>query len=252
MSVHERPKIAIVAPGGGTGCAYGAGGFTALAAEYNLKPDIIIAASGDAGTGAFYTSGQIKECETIWTEALATSKFVARWRILRIMKLDYLIDTVLKKLHPFDVDAFYASDIAYYVPITDRKGGSTRYVSNKDGRSDSVDMFEVLRATKAIPVLVPPVTIEGAQYQDGSFGASFDDLLNKAVELGAGIIIGLDSRWRKKPISVTSTNERDVCIITTEKNPSSPLTSSPKKLRESFDMGYRDVATNLELKKLLT
>lgn len=247
----ERPKIAIVAPGGGTGCAYGAGGFTALAKEYNLKPDIIIAASGDAGTGAFYTSGQIQECETIWTQSLATSKFVARHRLLRVMRLDYLIDAVLKTLHPFDVDAFYASEIDCHIPITDKKTGASRYISNRDGVSDSVDMLEVLRATKAIPILVPPVTIEGKKYQDGSFGASFDYLLNKAVDLGAEIIIGLDSRWRKSPVSVRSTNERTVCIITTEKNPSSPLTSNPKKLRASFDKGYLDVATNPELKKLL-
>ncbi|TAJ13613.1 hypothetical protein EPO56_03030 [Patescibacteria group bacterium] len=250
--MKEKPKIAIVAPGGGTGCAYGAGAFTALAKEYQLRPDIIVASSGDAGTGVYYTSGQIEESEKIWTKALATTRFIAKRRGLKLMKLDYLVDTVFRMMHPFDVDSFYSSEIDCYIPITDRKTKGTRYISNRDVKTDSIDMFEVLRATKSIPVLTQPVTIEGREYEDGSFGATFDDLIQKAKDLGAEIIIGIDSRWRKRPILSQSDERIDICIVTDRKNPSSPLTSNPQKLRDSFDMGYKSVLDNPKLKAVLT
>lgn len=249
--MQEGRKIAIVGPGGGTRCAYGAGGFTALANEYKLKPDIIIGASGDAGTAVYYTSGQIHESEKIWTKALATSKFISYRRLLKAMNLDYLIDTIFKNQHPLDVAAFRDSDIACYIPITEKKTGKARYVSNRDSAEEPVDIFEALRATKAIPVLVPPVTIEGRKYEDGSLGAPFNDLLTKASELGANIIIGLDSRWVKRPVSVGSTADRKVHIIGNRNNPSNSLTSDPKKLKAAFDMGYSDVAGSAELRELL-
>ncbi|MBD3238375.1 MAG: hypothetical protein GF332_01910, partial [Candidatus Moranbacteria bacterium] len=63
-----QAKIAIITSGGGFKSSYTAGSLLALAKHHGLKnPDILIAASGSAATGAYFTTGQYNVIRQAWT-----------------------------------------------------------------------------------------------------------------------------------------------------------------------------------------
>ena len=105
-----KNKTAIIMSGGGMTCSYGAGSILALAEKYNLeKPDIVIAGSGNAGTLAYFVAQQYDSIFNIWSNLLATKKFIDLGRILKIIDIDYLIDEVFKKQAPIDEERVYSS-----------------------------------------------------------------------------------------------------------------------------------------------
>lgn len=99
----------IVTSGGGMWCAYSAGVLDALARELNFTSlDIAGAASGSVGNLFYYLAGQIGVGKRIWTTYLPTKEFV-RFFSRPALQIDYLIDTVFRKLVPLDEQAFTAS-----------------------------------------------------------------------------------------------------------------------------------------------
>jgi len=143
-------KTAIVLSGGGMCCSYSAGAIVALAQRLNFtKPDMIVAASGSVGTMFYYIAGQYQSIEGIWTKALANNKDFVSFSRRQIMDIDYLIDDVFKKQYPLDSKAISKSDINFYVSVRNSKTGKRRYIS----REDNLDVFEVTRATMAMPII---------------------------------------------------------------------------------------------------
>ncbi len=243
----SNDKIAIVCSGGGMRCAYSAGALIALAEEFDLtKPDILIATSGSAGSSLYYLTGQYDDIKTIWTELLSTRKFISFFRFWRIMDIDYLIDEVFKKQCPLQVELLPQVNTNFYIPITDTVTKKARYIS----KEDKVDIFEALRATKAIPLLFgKSVSIDNNNYIDGVVGVSFEDTVKKAKELGATTIIAIDnSKHPKTPAMVESGTE--IIYISNSVMPANRLTRSSEKLRETLLLGYRDIANNNRLQEI--
>ena len=77
----------------------------------------------------------------------------------RIIDIDYLIDVVFKRQQPLDVKRLRESGMVFNVGTTSRDTGAVTYFSNKD----TVDFFDMLRASKAMPVAYgKSVIINGA------------------------------------------------------------------------------------------
>ena len=94
-------KLALILSGGGMTCAYSAGATVGLVDKYNFKnPDIAIGSSGGAGTLAYYVAGQYDAIRNIWTNLLATRKFINSLRFWKIIDIDYVIDVVFTKQEP--------------------------------------------------------------------------------------------------------------------------------------------------------
>ena len=90
-------KTAIICAGGGMRSAHGGGFLYALGTQLNIRPDIIVASSGNAGNAIYFCAEQFDDLKNIWLERLSTSKFISFLRPFRVMDIDYLVDEVFKK-----------------------------------------------------------------------------------------------------------------------------------------------------------
>lgn len=64
---------------------------------------------------------------------------------------------------PFDMETFQQYDGRYLIVATDAQTGKSHYFSKEDVDED----FDVFHATCALPVALPPATINGREYFDG-------------------------------------------------------------------------------------
>ncbi len=268
-------KIGIVASGGGMSCAYSSGVMLALIDKYNfVNPYIVIGGSGSTGTLSYYVAKQYKEGKNIWENLLSTNKFISFTRLSRIMDIDYLVDEVFRKQEPLDVEAINNSPIKFYIAATDLGTGKIKYFSNKDG----VDNFELLRASSAIPIAFnKSVNIQGREYVDGALGNPFYLHIQKAVEEGAEVVIGIDNTKRnyfghllikmwslfqsksfREGFKFYSVEYVDSKVKTIFVRPSTPLpiTSTLDNDRDhilkAMEIGYNDLINNQEIRSLLT
>jgi len=180
-------KVALILSGGGMAASYNVGAVLALVEKYNfINPDIVIAGSGSAGTASYYVAGQYASIYNIWSNLLSTKKFINIFRFWKILNIDYLIDKVFKKEDPLDSKKIYKSNINYLIAVTNNNSGRVEYFSNKD----RTNIFDVMRATKAVPILYgKKVKIKNKYYTDGVNSTSAEFNLLKACELGANKII---------------------------------------------------------------
>lgn len=99
-------------------------------------------------------------------------------------------------LDPFDQATFAASQIDFWVTLTNIETGEPEYVKI----TDAFTQMEALRATSAMPMVSRVVEIEGKKYLDGGISDSIP--LDKAITLGYDKIIVILTRpldYRKKP-----------------------------------------------------
>lgn len=182
-------KLAIITSGGGTKCSFGAGVMLALAEIFGIKePEILISGSGSAGTGSYFTAKQYDSIRNIWGNLLSTSKFINYSRFWRIIDIDYLIDVIFKEQDPLNIPNIHNSPTHYLIPALNRQTGKIDYLSNKD----KVDIFEAMRATKAMPIAFkfnPHIVINGSTYCDSELSSSAEIHFEKAVDLGAKKIL---------------------------------------------------------------
>lgn len=190
MQKNHENKIAIVTSGGGMKCSYSAGVLCALADIYNLHPDILVGSSGSTGSLAYYLANQYDSIQNIWTNLLTSQKFISLKRINKIMDVDYLVDTVFKQQEPLNIEKIRKSNSRLFISATEYKTGNPKFFTNTD------DIFEALRASKAIPVITAKkVVIDDTSYIDGSISTSFNINIEKAIKEGAkNIIVIKDSK----------------------------------------------------------
>lgn len=99
-------------------------------------------------------------------------------------------------LDPFDQATFAASQVDFWVTLTNIETGEPEYVKI----TDAFAQMEALRATSAMPMVSRVVEIEGKKYLDGGISDSIP--LDKAMALGYDKIIVILTRpldYRKKP-----------------------------------------------------
>ena len=177
--------------GGALSCGYSAGALLALVRHCGLSfPHVIVASSGSAGAATYKTAGQDNFIEYFWGHSLSKKQFISLRRFWKIMDIDYLVDEIFKKQAPLDVEKLKASPTKLFISVTNYKTGKPHFFSNQD----EVDIFEVLRASKAAPLLYnKTVTINGVEYVDGALGAPIAVNIKKAFEEGATDVIAIDN-----------------------------------------------------------
>ena len=181
-------KLAIIMTGGGMKATYSVGALLALIEKFDLKnPEMIIAGSASAGTASYFTSGQHDSIKNIWGELLSTKKLINLWKFWKIFNTDYIIDEVFKKQDILNEEEVYSSKIKEFISVTNAKTGKVEFFSNKDEK----DIFEIMRATKAIPIVYnKKIKIGNSKYIDtylSSLGVNLK--IQKAEQEGAGKII---------------------------------------------------------------
>jgi len=190
-----KEKLAIITSGGGARCSWSVGVMLALAKEYNLTtPDLLISASGSAGTGAYFIARQYESIRHIWSSFLSTTKLINFLRFWRIVDIDYLIDEIFRNLDPLDEVKVKNSKTEFLIPALKKSNGQVVYFSNHS----NVSIFEAMRATKAMPIAYTlPVKINGERYCDSPLTSAAKTHISKAIELGATKILVVDASYNK-------------------------------------------------------
>jgi predicted patatin/cPLA2 family phospholipase len=258
-----KRKLAIITSGGGMTCSYTAGVIYALVKEYKITtPDIVITGSGSAGTLAYYSAGQYESINNIWTNLLDKKDFINPLRVWKIIDIDYLIDEVFKKQEPLDIINLRKSPIKFFASATNYTTGELKYFSNRD----SVDFFEILRATKAMPIAYnKPILIEGNRYCDTFKSSSPYVHIKKAIEENLTDIILIDTttkenlntklffntwlrfknkKFKENYYDIKKKNTFEVNIYTiTPKKPLqiTTLNNNSKLLKKTFSQGYKEI-----------
>jgi predicted patatin/cPLA2 family phospholipase len=275
----EKKKTAIIVSGGGMRCSYSAGVLAALAKKYNFtQPDIAIGGSGSAGNLAYYLSGQYDYLKRIWTSQLSSPKFINFLRIWKVMDIDYLINEILKEKFKLNVDKVRAAKTQMLIPATEAETGKVEYFYDSDPK---VDLFEVLRATKAMPIAYNrKVKIGDKFYFDSPISSAVTFNILKAIEMGAKKILVIDTGnllistrillklWVGGRSKNFRKNYKNFILLRNRFNipeqielfhlapkkkglGGTVLTKNPKFVKRSFKRGYLDTVKNRKLGQFL-
>lgn len=280
-NIYMKWKIAIVTNGGGMNCSYSAWALCSLARNYDLKePELLIGSSGSTGSLTYYLTQQYDEIKNIWTNLLTSKNFIRFQRLKRIMDIDYLIDEIFKIQEPLNINKINNSKTKLFISSTEYKNGKVKFFSN----ISKYDIFESLRASKAIPILYnKKVNIKNIDYIDGSLSATVIISIEKAIkEGGKNIIVICD--WKKistltkiflsiysifinkslhssikkyinQDISHLEKKEfEDINIIfiyPSRKLKTNTLNNKKENLEDSFNLGFEDIKKNNKLKLFL-
>lgn len=110
--------------------------------------------------------------------------------------LEFAYETIPNRLVPFDYDTFAAYPGLAEAVVTDLTTGRAAYlpVPRRD------DKFLLLQATCAIPLLFPPIVIDGVPCLDGGCADAIP--WRRALELGCDrlvVVLTRERSYRKKP-----------------------------------------------------
>jgi predicted patatin/cPLA2 family phospholipase len=161
---HRRP--ALIVQGGGLRAIYSMAAL-ALLEEMGLLEAFSVVAGSSSGAinGAYFLAGQAREGLDIYYKCLSSRRFLSPWRIWRVMDVDYLVDVALKQDLPLNLQGMLAATAPLYTILTDAETAEPVMVSSRD---ETLDIYEVLRATVAIPGLYNrKVSIGSRKYVDG-------------------------------------------------------------------------------------
>ena len=190
-------KTAWIFTGGAARAVYTAGVVYALSESDLPKPEIIISCSGSIGTSLCYAAGQKEIIKNVWCKLLSTKRFLSFWRFWKILNISYLVDEILKKENPLDMERIRNSSIQMYFPLTKAETGEIVYFSNKD----EVDLYEVMRAGCSIPLWTNLLSLKGIPikrdyYADSGPAGRYQVHIQKALGLGAERIMVFDN-WHQ-------------------------------------------------------
>ena len=85
-----------------------------------------------------------------------------------IVGYDFIFNDVQDRLDPFDNETFDASPIEMYAVATDMLFGTAAYLPVKSAVLD----LDAVRASTSLPLVTPPVEIDGHKYVDGGVADS--------------------------------------------------------------------------------
>ncbi len=170
-SAHEPalvPGVGLVLEGGGMRAAYTAGVLDAFLDEGIALP-YVIGVSAGANAGADYVVGQRERNYKVFVEFAADPRYAGYANLLRERSwfgMRFLFETLPDELAPFDYEAFQDAAQTLVAAATDCATGRPRYFCQRDYDARWF-INTVHRASCSIPVISPPVEIEGRRYLDG-------------------------------------------------------------------------------------
>jgi predicted patatin/cPLA2 family phospholipase len=125
----------------------------------------LVGSSAGALNSTYVASGQAREGVDMYVEDLSNRQFINPIRVWKIVDIDYLIDDVLKERHPLHVQAFRTARPLVRIVATEAESGAAVEFTN---RQQDLDVYEVLRATAALPAFYNRrIKLGEREYVDG-------------------------------------------------------------------------------------
>lgn len=168
MGGDTMRRALIIGPGGLRG-AYGGGVVSTLCRAFGHGYfEKIYGCSAGAYTGSYAASGQPDQIISIWRECVHSDLLVDLSRALSrkrpILDLFYLNDVLRSERYRLSIQNMLTSPTVLLIVTTDSETGQPQYFLP---RSEE-EFFLQVRASAAVPIFHPKVTVEGRTYVDGS------------------------------------------------------------------------------------
>ena len=181
--------------------AYTAGVLDAFLDE-GIDFSYVIGVSSGANAGADYVSGQRERNHRMFVELVADPRYAGWVNCLRERSwfgMRFLFETAPDQVAPFDYEAFHRSPRTFVAAATDCATGLPVYFRQHD-HDPRWFIHRVHRASCSLPLLSPPVTIDGRRYYDG--GVSDPIPLERAMSDGNYrnvVVLTRNAGYRKHP-----------------------------------------------------
>lgn len=164
------------------------GAFTAGILDFFLEKDLkfphVIGVSAGANNGANFVSEQYERSKRIFIEHSQDKRYMGVNRIVKeksYIGMKFLFQDLPYEIDPFDFKTFANSNTEFKVGVTECKTGMPEYFNHKDYNPEFF-IKKILRASSSLPLLCPPVYINGECYFDG--GISDPIPIRKAIKDG--------------------------------------------------------------------
>lgn len=180
---------------GGANRVYFSVGAMDLLMENNIKVDYITGSSAGIANAVSFASGQIGRGLEIALNYVPSKKYLGFRHFINpknrsLYNIDYVFNEIPEKLVPFDYEAFNNFEGEIEAAVTNVATGKAEYlpVTSEDKN------WSVVLASCALPIMFPPVVINGVTYLDGGITDSIPYM--HAIEKGCDKIIVILSRER--------------------------------------------------------
>lgn len=172
-------RALIIGPGGLRG-AYGGGVVATLCRAFGHGYfNRIYGCSAGAYTGSYAVSGQPDQIEAIWRDCVHSDQLVSLWKVVAkrrpFLDLFYLNDVLRRDRYRLSIERLLSSPTAFEIVATERETGRPHYFTPQSEE----EFFLQVRASAAVPLIHPRVTIGDRTYVDG--GLSDPIPLEKAL-----------------------------------------------------------------------
>ena len=187
-------KLGLVLEGGANRGNFSVGAMDVLM-EQEIWADYVIGTSAGIANGVSYVSRQHGRGLKIATDHMPTKQYSGLRHLLNplnrsLYNLSYVFDGLPNKYLPFDYEAYAAFKGGVKAVTTNMRTGKAEYLEcPRDDRE-----CRYVMASCAMPVLFPPVEINGEKYMDG--GVSDPIPAQHALDDGCDRIIVITTRER--------------------------------------------------------
>jgi len=200
------PDVALVFEGGGMRAAYTSAVVVALV-EAGLVFPFVAGISAGASNTVNYLTGDTRRARTSFTTFAADPQF-GSWRTFvrgqGLFNSDYIYRRTSGpgEALPFNWDAFRAHPADFAISAFRARDGQTV----RWGRDDIVtqeDLMARVQASSTMPVVMPPVEIDGELYVDGALGGTGGIAIDAAREAGFSkfvVVLTQERSYTKGPL----------------------------------------------------
>jgi predicted patatin/cPLA2 family phospholipase len=192
--------VGLVLEGGGMRTTY-TGGVVDAFLDAGVDLGYAIGVSAGANVGSHYVAGQRERSHRTFVDLVADPRY-AGWRnVLRERSwfgMDFIFRTLPDELAPFDYERFRASPRTLVTVVTDAATGEARYFSQHD-RDPRWYVQTLLRAGCSLPILSPPVAVDGRLCVDGGVADSIPVLRSVADGNPRNVVVLTRNAGYRKP-----------------------------------------------------
>jgi predicted patatin/cPLA2 family phospholipase len=194
-------NVGLVLEGGGMRTTY-TGGVLDAFMDADVDLGYVIGVSAGANAGSHYVAGQRERSHRVFVDLVADPRYAGWGNVVRERSwfgMDFLFRTLPDELASFDYEGFRSSPRTLVTGVTDCATGAARYYSQHD-HDPRWYVRTLLRASCNLPVLSPPVMVEGTPCVDGGVSDSIPIL--RAVRDGSPrnvVVLTRNAGYRKPP-----------------------------------------------------
>lgn len=192
-------KIGLVLEGGASRTLFTAGVLDVLM-DNDIKANYIIGTSAGISSGVSYASGQRGRNYQVYTTYMPDKRYMGlRYFFDKNNKsyynMKFVFDDIPNIYCKYDFDALGRFDGEVLAAVTNYETGKPEYIAVT--ADDTA--FDTLRATCALPIMFPPIEINGNKYMDGGIADSipFEYAIQNGCEKNI-VILTRHREYRKK------------------------------------------------------